>query len=536
MRRILSILAAAAVCVASHGQQAEQLAAILALTGAGTEENLDEDLMAHYHALGLHPLRINNASMARLSSCGLFTPYQAASIVDYRATYGDILSAAELGCVDGIGESLAAALAPFLDFSGDATGPSARKLRAESTLRTGLALSKGEFKPSATLKTDVEYMDRAEMFMAMRNGGTGVAASSLALRSRSAELLLGDYNVRIGQGLLVWSGFSLAGFPSASAFSRHPTGISQSRSLSPMMRGVAGRKSFGHTTAMAFWNARGASGAGVNTVWCNGQCGLTALGSGAFSADLRVSVRRLDLFGEAAYDIAHSAAAAVAGVIWNPEYQTRLALLLRAYPGTYDAPQASPVKAFSTPRDEYGAAVGAEWKGWNLTLDGAVRPVARAAQVKMVLSGEIDAGELVDFRLRGNMRWRPFDEGPKWRVDLRSDALLSLGAFSATCRVNLLHCEGFGALGYLEAGYKSWWSAYLRGTVYSTGSWNDRIYSYERDFPGSFSCPAYYGRGAAASAMLSAQKKKGRFKATAGLKASISRSRASGVIYLFLGL
>ena len=30
-------------------------------------------------------------------------------------------------------------------------------------------------------------------------------------------------------------------------------------------------------------------------------------------------------------------------------------------------------------------------------------------------------------------------------------------------------------------------------------NWNDRIYCYERDAPGSFNIPAYYGRGWAAS-------------------------------------
>ena len=38
-------------------------------------------------------------------------------------------------------------------------------------------------------------------------------------------------------------------------------------------------------------------------------------------------------------------------------------------------------------------------------------------------------------------------------------------------------------------------STYLRGTVFKIDNWDDRIYSYERDAPGNFSVPAYYGRG-----------------------------------------
>ena len=39
----------------------------------------------------------------------------------------------------------------------------------------------------------------------------------------------------------------------------------------------------------------------------------------------------------------------------------------------------------------------------------------------------------------------------------------------------------------------------MRATVFGIDSWADRIYVYERDVPGSFSVPAYYGRGYALS-------------------------------------
>ena len=35
----------------------------------------------------------------------------------------------------------------------------------------------------------------------------------------------------------------------------------------------------------------------------------------------------------------------------------------------------------------------------------------------------------------------------------------------------------------------------MRGTLFFADSWHDRIYAYERDAPGSFSVPAFYGRG-----------------------------------------
>ena len=36
---------------------------------------------------------------------------------------------------------------------------------------------------------------------------------------------------------------------------------------------------------------------------------------------------------------------------------------------------------------------------------------------------------------------------------------------------------------------------YLRCGIFKADDWADRIYVYERDAPGSFNVPAYYGRG-----------------------------------------
>jgi hypothetical protein len=54
----------------------------------------------------------------------------------------------------------------------------------------------------------------------------------------------------------------------------------------------------------------------------------------------------------------------------------------------------------------------------------------------------------------------------------------------------------------LEGGRKNETSAiYLRVTGFSVSAWDARIYCYERDAPGTFSVPAYNGRGLAFSAV-----------------------------------
>ena len=60
----------------------------------------------------------------------------------------------------------------------------------------------------------------------------------------------------------------------------------------------------------------------------------------------------------------------------------------------------------------------------------------------------------------------------------------------------------WGFLTYVEGGRKNESSAlYLRVTGFSIPVWDARIYCYERDAPGTFSVPAYNGRGIAFSAV-----------------------------------
>ena len=46
-------------------------------------------------------------------------------------------------------------------------------------------------------------------------------------------------------------------------------------------------------------------------------------------------------------------------------------------------------------------------------------------------------------------------------------------------------------------------SLYVRQGVFCVDDWDDRIYVYERDAPGSFNVPAMYGRGLWGNVVLS---------------------------------
>ena len=73
-------------------------------------------------------------------------------------------------------------------------------------------------------------------------------------------------------------------------------------------------------------------------------------------------------------------------------------------------------------------------------------------------------------------------------------------------RLNVLNCDKTGVLSFAEVGRKGEnLTAYLRQGIFFIDDWDDRIYVYERDAPGSFNVPAMYGRGLWTSLMASAR-------------------------------
>ena len=71
-------------------------------------------------------------------------------------------------------------------------------------------------------------------------------------------------------------------------------------------------------------------------------------------------------------------------------------------------------------------------------------------------------------------------------------------SMTISSRIHCSYSERFGILSYIEGKYgwgEGLFSLLLRATAFNVPSWDSRIYTYERDIPGSFSVPAYYGTG-----------------------------------------
>ena len=217
------------------------LEAVLLLTGAGSAEELAESEFERFEALSAHPVCINLASAGRLRSCGLFSEYQVASLQDYRERTGDILSLTELGTVPGFTPELVCALAWFISLESYNPAGTREKtrIRQEAMGRMTVKKGSGSLRDASVAyagKYHLEAGERADLYLSWKTGPT---ASVTVYGRRPWKLIAGDYNVRLGQGLLVWDGFLLSGYPSVASFRRNASGFSGTGSFTPGRRGLA---------------------------------------------------------------------------------------------------------------------------------------------------------------------------------------------------------------------------------------------------------------------------------------------------------
>lgn len=585
------VLLALMMCLAVHTADArdipedEWMAAVALLSGASVPEELDEYTVEQFSALRSRPLRINLVSRSRLSASGLFSPYQVASLSDYISRHGDILSVAELAAVDGFGKEYAAALGYFISLDSAALPgrSSDRTLHVDNSLTFRSGARKKEGEPADCTYAMRYVMDaggRGEIGLVAKSGYDAghfppeVMSFYAAFygRHRLGKIIAGDFNARFGQGLGLWSGFTMGGLTAPASCTRRASGISPYRSYSGegSLRGLAADFSAGRFTISSFIAAEGLrelmSGrdhggisllpglnlgflgrncqgsvtcyAQTEDISCPGASVSTSSGSSAkgdtppsagladafadlkCSADFRYNIKGTDIFAEAAFDFLALSAAAVGGVRFRMGETADIAVAARYYPASYGGSRSGAVRSGSRCSNEYGISAccsfvsggyiglaGKEGFGssaivhtGNVSLDVFHSPEPRygadapGSQLKLMADYRWQASPSVALCFRGSGRIRSWDRS--YKADLRADVRYSDGTFCLASRINAVASEALGLLGYIEGGYLSdVISLYLRGGIFRADNWDDRLYVYERDAPGNFNVPAYYGRG-----------------------------------------
>ncbi len=533
--------------------------AVLALSGASCVEELSEEEMARYQSLAAHPVDLNAAGRSRLLSTGLLTPFQVASLLDYRTRTGAILSWTELGLVDGFSPELVAALQEFFVLGFDGAPPGRRedrRVRQSLTLRGGARANGTPFQydnPAAVggAKYELTVGERAAFYWSSRTTysdpqfSVGTLSAAYYGRRTLGQLIVGNFGARFGQGLVQWSGFALSGYNSLGAFRRNGTGFSPTGSYSPALFGLAADWHFGPWRLSAGYSLAPSSAAlfarsfsetvvagqpiaNLTYVGRSISAGLTATGEAA-SLEARLALPAWSLFGEFALRYPRSllsvpapsfssdppaahpwTAQAVAGAIWIPAYGHRTGIVGRwlGYGAEYS-----------------GVAFGYEGPALSATADVSVRPDTRAFQLKSLFQWHptfVLNSTTLQPQLRAQLRWRPADAAPlsssalpvssspnssAWasvfpfaasglRMDLRGMLTATIGPWFFAGRYDAVFGKGPAWNWYVETGWKSeTFSAYLRGGIFKVDNWDDRIYVYERDAPGSFTVPSRYGRG-----------------------------------------
>ena len=538
------------ICSNAGAQEVDTFTAISEFIGSTSEEETDPDDVEGLEWYIEHPLRINMANSSRIRESGLLTQYQVASFLDYRSRHGDVLSLTELSAVDGFGQDFVRRLAPFISLEtvrlpgqrSSASGKIAHELEIKGGIRTN-AEHKGQY----ALKYRIEAGDSFKASLALSKSAESKRPDALAgnlfwyFRKHSAKVAVGDFNARLGQGLALWNGMSMSGLNKPSTYLKRSSNLSPSSSYTGnySFRGLAAEMMTGDFR-MTFMTALTGSGSekgllpavNISWLWPSGQIGMTHYSDFRFpstgmnipdmktSCDIAMTVRGVDLFAEGVYDWVSNVTASLAGIVFPAGENIRLASMLRFYPSDFHPTYSAAARALTKCTNEYGASVSSEfsagrWVRINgldgfgsssrriqgiLCMDGAYLPVSKSDD----LSGSVQLKSLAEVRLMLNeavaLKWRLAERirtwGKPFHTDLRMDIFYYSRLLDLTFRTNVVNCTETSFLLYGEGTIKPMPVKFsLRCGVFMADSWDDRIYVYERDIPGSFNVPALYGRG-----------------------------------------
>ena len=252
MRIYLSILALISACFTFAQSPEKQRIIEQRVEFIGeTLEDSDIDLTTYFDDLFYyfdHPINLNSATSEELNRLHLLTDVQVLSILDYRSAYGDFITIYELGAIEELDAKVIDLILPFVQVQevkkDDFQWRNAiRYSRSEIITRYQNTLQEREGyipKPDSVLAENPNrqylgssdrlyfryrntYRDRLswgitaekdageEFFRGTQRQGFDFYSGHIFARKiwKINALALGDYQVNIGQGLTMWSGFAI---------------------------------------------------------------------------------------------------------------------------------------------------------------------------------------------------------------------------------------------------------------------------------------------------------------------------------------
>ncbi len=181
-----------------------------------------------------HPLNLNQAGKEKLEELGLLTPFQIASLLDYRSEFGEIISFSELNYIYGFDRESIELISPLVFLGREKEEGSNSRTAQNAIIRYQQKLqeAKGYRDTSSsgyignpgrvyfryqTLKKEVyQYgltmeKDPGEALFSSLNNSFDFISGHVALYNRGVfhKIVAGDYKVNFGQGAILWTGFSM---------------------------------------------------------------------------------------------------------------------------------------------------------------------------------------------------------------------------------------------------------------------------------------------------------------------------------------
>ena len=557
-RKIFMAVMLISVVLTASGQEYDPMEAIAYFYGAVSAEQLDEDDVDRMEALVRNPMDINSASISKMVESGLFTQYQAASIAAYRQNHGHVMSMTELAAIDGIGKDFAERLSPFICIRTGTVEPNRPGFGGEVCARGGWKVSfDGSSRWSAGVKLKAETAAGWSAGMAMpktysEKFDPKAVAAYLAWEGRRSglKIIAGEFGLRFGQGLALWTGMGMSGISTVCSLERRPSGLVTSSSFSAnyTLTGLAARYSPGKfviSCGLALPGIRNITEfpndihlmpfADCTYLLDNGQIALSAyldalpfggLGNVQRCTEAKVSLSERwcidghNIFSELAFDFLPRAPAGLIGYTGRVCEYLRLGAVVRYYPAEYQASRSNAPRSLTKCSNEHGATLSGDFSfgksveldrddeylssvsrhTGSFSVDCAYFPQPKSKddvmsrQLKLSLVWNFQIDRMFAMKFTSSCRVRTW--GKPLRGEIRADLIWRLLNYYASFRADVVKCNGVGLLGYADIGWKgSTLAVWLRFGMFCIDSWDDRIYVYERDAPGSFNVPAFSGRG-----------------------------------------
>jgi len=261
------------------------------------DETIDiSELIEHLETYLHQPLNLNTATLADLENLGLLNDFQISALLQYRSDFGDLADVSELHYVPGFTPQIIAVLQPYIAFRRTENfnltwkniqrfGKSdvmlrytrglnerhgySNEIERDSTRKNAWYLGSPDalwmrYQFNAMNKLRIGFVARKnsgeEFFRGSQKQGFPFYSGFLAISDvgRIRNLVVGNYHLQFGQGLCLWSGFSLGKSVDGSSVKKRGQGVRPytSSARSGYFQGVASTLQFGKIDVSTFFSYR----------------------------------------------------------------------------------------------------------------------------------------------------------------------------------------------------------------------------------------------------------------------------------------